>query len=72
MRRILKQQPVPRVGRNGDIHGCIVQFDDEWEEFIVIPTINGGPLPAPTHYHADDREDAYMTAARMIADASNR
>ena len=71
-RRILKDQPKPRVGRDGAIHGCTVIYDEEWTEYRVVPTVDGRPLGQKAHYHTDDRDDAYLTAARMIVGASDK
>lgn len=68
----LKQQPTTRTDRSRNQVGAVVYYDTDWEEYRVAPTINGLEQPSRTHYHTDDRADAYETAARMIIDASNK
>lgn len=67
----LKEQPLVRTDRAGDQMGAVVYYDTDWEEYRVVPTINGLEQPSRTHYHTDDRDDAYRTAAVMIVRASN-
>ena len=69
----LKQQPLTRTDRGGNQVGAVVYYDDDWEEYRVVPTINGFEFSNPkTHYHTDDKDDAYGTAAKMIVEASNK
>ena len=68
----LKQQPLVRTSRAGIQVGAVVFYDDEWGEYRVVPTRNGFVQGPQTHYHTDDRDDAYTTAARMIVEASNK
>ena len=67
----LKEQPLVRTDRAGDQVGAVVYYDTDWEEYRVVPTINGHEQNPKTHYHTDDKDDAYSTAATMIVRASN-
>lgn len=67
----LKEQPLVRTNRTGDQVGAVVYYDTDWEEYRVVPTRNGFEQGPQTHYHTDDKDDAYRTAAVMIVHASN-
>jgi len=69
----LKEQPLVRTNRAGIQVGAVVYYDTDWEEYRVVPTVNGfEDTNSRSHYHTDDKDDAYGTAAKMIVHASNQ
>ncbi len=70
--RKLRATPQTRHNHAGEVIGAAVYYDEDWGEFRVVPTINGFEQGPKTHYHTDDREDAFGTAAAIIARLSDQ
>ena len=71
MSRKLVHTAMPRTNRAGQTVGAKVYFLSEWEEFEVVPMVDGKPH-TPGTYHTGDRDDAEATAAAIVCSMSCR
>lgn len=70
MNRLIHTSP-ERVTRNGARASAKVWFDSDHREFTVLPILNGVGRHTAA-YFTDDREDALLTAARIVVELSDR